>query len=87
MQVAVHHDDGLSPGIFQPRRDRGLVAEIPAQVDHDDSFILCVQAIDHVWRRVAAAIINEEYLEGRIRGFEDGTQTIPERNDVLFFVE
>ena len=87
LQVAVHHEDGLTTGVFQPRRDRGLVAEIPAQVDHDDSFILCVQAVDHAGRRVATAIINEQHLEGRSQGFENGTQTIPERNDVLFFVE
>ena len=63
LQVAVHHDDGLAPGVLEPRRDRRLVAEIPAEVDRDHPLVLGAQAVDHVGSRVSTPIVNEQDFE------------------------
>ena len=59
LQIAVHHDDGLSSGMLEPRRDRGLVAEIPTQVEYDDSLIIRVQAVKDVRGGIATAVVDE----------------------------
>ncbi len=67
LQVAIHDDDRSPSGMFEASAYRRLLPEIPAQADHDRLFVLAVQGVEQVGRRVPAAIVDEDYLEVRAR--------------------
>ena len=86
LQVGVHHDDGLPGGMFQPRAERALVAKIARQADELDPRIAPPQLLQHVQRVVATAVIDKDYLPGKLQGFQFPANGLVQRLQVLFFV-
>ena len=49
--------------MLEPRRERGLVAEAPRQVEHLDARVCVGQGVEQSRRRVAARVIDDDQLE------------------------
>jgi hypothetical protein len=62
LQVPVHDDHGLTCGVIDPRTNGCLMAEIAAQVQHDNPRISALNLVKQAWRPVSTAVVNENQL-------------------------
>ncbi len=62
LEVPVHHDDRPALRVIEAGRNRRLVAEVAAQVDHDHAGVLLLHLVEQPGGRVAAAVVDEDQL-------------------------
>ncbi len=62
LEVAVHDEHGLAPGLGQAGRDRDLVAEVPRQREPEEPPVGHVRLDDLGPRAVARAVVDEQDL-------------------------
>src|SRR5213595_1520558 len=86
LQVAIHSNDVFSAGIVESGGKRGSLPEITAKLDHDHTAIDGCDLLQVHEGEVAAAIVDEDHLEGLAGGFHDVFQAVIELGDVLLFV-
>ena len=72
LQVAVHDDDRLSAGMIDAGRDRGLVSEVPAEMEDDEPGVVRGQAVGELGGPVAAAVVDPDDLVDDVERVESG---------------
>ena len=86
LQVAIHGDDVVALGVIESGGQSGGLSEVAAQLDHDDPAVDRGDLLQQRKRIVAAAIVDENQLEGLSGGFHDHPQAVVQLGYVLFFV-
>jgi hypothetical protein len=87
LQVAVHGNNDFAERMIEPSLERGRLAEVTAQPDHDHARIVTGDFGKHAEGAVAAAVVHEHdfvRLANRIHRVDD---LDVERSDALLFVE
>jgi hypothetical protein len=62
LQVAVHHDHPVAPGMVQPRRDRPDLPEVSGQVEALDARVFQGDLLDDLPGILGAGIIDKDDL-------------------------
>ena len=86
LQIDIYRDHRQPASMVEPGRQRRLLAEVARQRQPADARIGGVGGADHGERAVAAAIVDEQYLERprggiveRFQGRDDAFQEHPDR--------
>ena len=87
LQVDVHRDQDVAPGVVDAGGERGLLAEVARQVDHPDAAVARA-AVEQVGERVVArAVVHEHDLEAQAGALEERLDRRQEDVDQLLLVE
>ena len=86
LQVAVHGDNDLAPGMVETGLKSSRLSEILAQPDDFDGSIRREQFQQQLVTSIRAPIIDKDQLVGRTQPFEHTAQLLIELLDVIFLV-
>ena len=86
LQVGIHDDDRVAPGMVEPGRDGDLLAEIAAEGDRADPRLVTADLADPLQGIVPAAVVDEDHLPGRGDAIEDRQQAFAEGRDIRALV-
>ena len=62
LQVGVHGQHGVAGDVVERRGERGLVAEVARELDHDESRVVRGRRLEQLLRPVTAAVVHEDHL-------------------------
>ncbi len=87
LQVHVHGDHRIAGGVFQPGKQRRLLAEVTREVDQQYLFIDLCQRLGLLSCPIGAAIVDEHDLDFTRVKFQFAAHCLIEQSDRLLFIE
>jgi molybdopterin molybdotransferase len=81
LEVGVDRDDHVATGVREPGRERGGLAEIPAQPDHANVLVLGMEASECREASVGRAVVDEDHLPRAAEGLEGRFQLVVQRRE------
>ena len=86
LQIAIHGDDVLAPGMVETGGQSGGLAEVAAELDHRDAAIDGRDLAQHGESVVVRTVIDQHDFEGLARRLHHRFQAVVEIGDVLLLV-
>src|SRR6185437_8617260 len=86
LQVAVHGDDEFTGGVVEAGGERRGLAEVAAQLDHEDARIDRGNLLKQTVRAVARAVIDEDQFKAGLHMLHHLLHAIVKARDALLFV-
>ena len=89
LEIGIEEHDGISGGMLHTSRDRGLVTEVPRELnEHPLEIVANRQGADAAGGVVRAAVVDEDGFKLHIRqAGRDAAQPGPECREVFRFIE
>src|SRR5581483_1117252 len=86
LQVAIHGDDVLAPGMVEPRRQTGGLTEVSPQLDHRHPAVHRGNFPQHLEGAVARAVVHQHDFESLPAHLHDGFEAVIEVGYVFLLV-
>src|SRR4029453_11814453 len=87
LEVRVHHDDGIPRRKVETGRDRGLVPEVPRELEHLEARVSS-RRLDHAREAVVStAVVYENDLRLAIELLQEEPHSLEQRRQDLLLVE
>jgi len=87
LEVGVHYDDDVALGVGEASGDGGLVAEIAGEADDFQAPVGGSKALADFQRTVAAAVIDDDKLEGLFPSERGGGDAAIELFNAILLIE